>query len=168
VTALRIEKLQRSHAIDAFDCGRKPLNRFLVHSALQSQQAETSQTYVALEEHHVVGYYTLAVGKIDWENAPQLRTKSPAQQPVPVMLLARLAVATAWHGNGLGAGLLKDAILRTLHAARIAGIRVFAVHAKDDRARAFYEHFDFVLSPTDPYHLFRPLRDLRGLLRPEE
>lgn len=164
--SLRIEKLQRAHAVDAFDCGRKPLNRFLVRSALQNQQTEASQTYVALENKHVIGYYTLVVGKANWEDAPQLRTKDPALQPVPVMLLARLAVVAAWHGNGVGAGLLKDAVLRTLHAARIVGIRVFAVHAKDDKSRAFYEHFDFVPSPTDPYHLFRSLKDLRGLLEP--
>lgn len=164
--SLRIEKLQRAHAVDAFDCGRKPLNRFLVRSALQNQQTEASQTYVALENKHVIGYYTLVVGEANWEDAPQLRTKDPALQPVPVMLLARLAVVAAWHGNGVGAGLLKDAVLRTLHAARIAGIRVFAVHAKDDKSRAFYEHFDFVPSPTDPYHLFRSLKDLRGLLEP--
>jgi predicted N-acetyltransferase YhbS len=168
VTPLRIEKLQRGHAVDAFDCGHKPLNRFLVRSALQNQQTEVSQTYVALDNYRVVGYYTLVVGEIDWEDAPQLRTKDPAKQPVPVMLLARLAVAVAWHSNGLGAGLLKDAVLRTLHAARIAGIRVFAVHARDNMARAFYEHFDFAPSPTDPYHLFRPLKDLRGLLEPEK
>lgn len=164
--SLRIEKLQRNHAVDAFDCGRKPLNRFLVRSALQNQQTEASQTYVALENKHLVGYYTLVVGEANWDDAPQLRTKDPALQPVPVMLLARLAVVAAWHGNGVGAGLLKDAVLRTLHAARIAGIRVFAVHAKDDKSRAFYEHFDFVPSPTDPYHLFRSLKDLRGLLEP--
>jgi GNAT superfamily N-acetyltransferase len=166
VISLHIEKLQRGHGVDAFDCGRKALNRFLTRSALQNQQTEVSQTYVALDDHHVVGYYTLVVGEIDWEDAPLLRTKDPAQQPVPAMLLARLAVAAAWQGNGLGAGLLKDAVLRTLHAARIAGIRVFAVHAKDSKARAFFEHFDFVPSPTDPYHLFRPLKELHGLREP--
>jgi predicted N-acetyltransferase YhbS len=168
VISLRIEKLQRGHAVDAFDCGRKPLNRFLVRSALQNQQTEASQTYVALENEHVIGYYTLVVGEANWDNAPQLPPQYPEQQPVPVMLLARLAVSVAWHDNGVGSGLLKDAVLRTLHAARIAGIRVFAVHAKDDTSRAFYQHFDFVPSPTDPYHLFRPLKELRGLLELEK
>jgi GNAT superfamily N-acetyltransferase len=81
------------------------------------------------------------------------------------MLLARLAIAMEWQGMGLGAGLLKDAMLRTLQAAEIAGIRAFAVHAKNDQARAFYEHFDFVPSPADPYHLFRLLKDLRGFMK---
>jgi predicted N-acetyltransferase YhbS len=81
------------------------------------------------------------------------------------MLLARLAVSIAWQGKRIGSGLLKDAMLRTLQAADIAGIRAFAVHAKDDEAKAFYEHFDFVSSPSDPYHLFRLLKDIRALLR---
>lgn len=81
------------------------------------------------------------------------------------MLLARLAVAAAWHGKGLGSGLLKDSMVRTLQAADIAGIRAFAVHAKDDEAKAFYERFDFVASPSDPYHLFRLVKDIRAFLR---
>jgi GNAT superfamily N-acetyltransferase len=77
----------------------------------------------------------------------------------------RLAVAIPRQGKGLGGGLLRDAMLRTLQAADIAGIRGFAVHAKDDEARAFYEHFDFAPSPSDPYHLFRLLKDLRKVLK---
>jgi GNAT superfamily N-acetyltransferase len=161
---LRIEKLHRSHAIDSFDCGREALNRFLIRFALQNQQAGASQTYVAVTDEEVAGYYTLVVGQVDFEKALQRLTKGLARHPVPIMLLARLAIATQWQGKGLGAGLLKDAMLRTLQAAEIAGIRAFAVHAKDDQARAFYEHFDFVPSPADPYHLFRLLKDLRGLL----
>lgn len=80
------------------------------------------------------------------------------------MLLARLGVAVAAQGMGVGSGLLKDAMLRTLQAAEIAGIRAFAVHAKDDKAKAFYERFDFLPSPTHPYHLFRLLKDLRAIL----
>ena len=81
------------------------------------------------------------------------------------MLLARLAVAIPWQDKGLGSGLLRDAMLRTLQAADIAGIRAFAVHAKDEEARAFYEHFDFVPSPSGPYHLFRLLKGLRKPLK---
>jgi GNAT superfamily N-acetyltransferase len=164
VNSLRIVKLARPHAIDAFDCGREPLNRFLIRFALQNQQAGASQTYVALADEQIAGYYTLAVGQVDFDNAPPRLTKGLARHPVPIMLLARLAIATSWQGKGLGAGLLKDAMLRTLQAAEIAGIRAFAVHAKDDQARTFYEHFDFVPSPADPYHLFRLMKDIRGLL----
>lgn len=161
---LRIEKLRRSHAVEGFDCGREALNRFLIRYALQNQQAGASQTYVALSEAEVVGYFTLVVGQVEYDDAPERLRKGLARHPVPIMLLARLAVATKWQGKGLGSGLLKDAMLRTLQAAEIAGIRAFAVHAKDDEARTFYERFDFVASPSDPYHLFRLLKDIRAKL----
>jgi len=161
----RIEKLQRTHAIDSFDCGRDALNRFLTRYALQNQQAGASQTYVALIGEEVVAFYTLVVGQVDYSGAPERLTKGLARHPVPIMLLARLAVATAWQGKGFGSGLLRDAMLRTLQAADIAGIRAFAVHAKDDNARVFYQRFDLIPSPTDPYHLFILLKDVRSALK---
>src|ERR1700678_4047434 len=165
MSSLSIEKLQRGHAIDAFDCGREALNRFLIRYAFQNQQAEASQTYVALSDEEVVGYYTLVVGQVEYNEAPERLTKGLAHHPVPIMLLARLAVGNTWQGKGIGAGLFKDAMNRTLQAADIAGIRAFAVHAKDDEARAFYEHFDFAPSPGDPYQLFRLLKDIRAILK---
>lgn len=161
---LRIEKLQRGHAVESFDCGSEALNRFLIRHALQNEQAGASRTYVALDDTEVAGYYTLVVGQVEHAAAPERLKKGLARHPVPIMLLARLAIATHWQGKGLGAGLLKDAMLRTLKAADIAGIRAFAVHAKDDAARAFYERFDFVASPSDPYHLFRLLKDIRAIV----
>ena len=165
MTSLRIEKLLRSHPVDEFDCGREALNRFLARYALQNQQAGASQTYVALADDVVVGYYTLVVGQVEHDLAPERLTKGLARHPVPIMLLARIAIATSWQGKGLGSGLLKDAMQRTLQAADIAGIRAFAVHAKDDQARAFYEHFGFSPLPSDPYHLFRLLKDIRAGLK---
>lgn len=162
MTQERIERLQRSHNVDEFDCGREALNRFLARYAYQNQQAGASQTYVALAGEAVVGYYTLVVGQVEYASAHERLTKGLARHPVPIMLLARLAVATSWQGRGLGAGMLKDAMQRTLRAADIAGIRAFAVHAKDDVARAFYEHFGFTPLPSDPYHLFRLLKDIRA------
>jgi predicted N-acetyltransferase YhbS len=161
---LRIEKLQRGHAVEGFDCGSEALNRFLIRHALQNEQAGASRTYVALDDAEIAGYYTLVVGQVEYAAAPERLKKGLARHPVPIMLLARLAIATHWQGKGLGSGLLKDAMLRTLQAADIAGIRAFAVHAKDDQARAFYERFDFVASPSDPYHLFRLLKDIRAIL----
>ena len=165
MTPLKIEKLQRSHKIDAFDCGREALNRFLSRYAFQNQQAEASQTYVALADEKVVGYYTLVVGEVAFESAHERLTKGLARHPVPIMLLARLAIETSWQGKGLGSGLLKDAMQRTVQAADIAGIRAFAVHAKDDEAKSFYEHFGFTPLPSDPYHLFRLLKDIRAGLK---
>ena len=158
---LRIEKLKRDHALEGFDCGKEPLNRFLIHFALQNQQANASQTYLAMAADRVIGYHTLVVGEVAHGDVPDRIKMGLARHPIPVMLLARLAVTRDWQGRGIGPALLKDALLRTLQAADIAGIRAFAVHAKDDEARAFYEHFDFAASPTDPMHLFILLKDIR-------
>jgi GNAT superfamily N-acetyltransferase len=164
VTPRRIEKLRRDHPIEGFDCGKEPLNRFLARHALQSQQAGGSTTYLALEGDRVIGYFTLAVGHVEHAEAPERVARGLSRHPVPIMLLARLAVASDRQGLGLGAGLLREAMLRTLHAADIAGIRALVVHAKDDGARTFYERFDFVASPTDAFHLFVLLKDVRALL----
>ncbi len=158
---LRIEKLRADHVVDAFDCGSEELNRFLGRFAVTNQQAGSAQTYVALSGSLVVGYYSLAVGEVAYDGARDRLSKGLARHPIPIMLLARLAVSSAWQGRGLGAGLLKDAMRRTLQAADIAGIRAFAVHAKDERARDFYAHFGFIPSPTDPLHLYLRIKDIR-------
>jgi GNAT superfamily N-acetyltransferase len=162
--ALRIEKLTRTHAVDGFDCGTPALNRFLERYALQSQQADASRTYVALDGTEVIGFYTLVVGEVAHADAPARIVKGLAKYPVPVVVLARLAVSHARHGQGIGAGLLKDALVRIVAAADHAGIRAVAVHAKDDVARAFYERFHFVRSPTDPHHLLLLMKDVRVYL----
>jgi len=162
--ARRVEKLRRDHLVEEFDCGREELNRFLQRYGWQNQQAFASQTYVGLVGNAVIGFYTLVVGQVRYEDAPQRLTKGLARHPVPIMLLARLAVDRRWHGQGVGGGLLKDAMQRTLQAADIAGIRAFAVHAKDEDAKRFYQRFEFMPSPTDPLHLFVLLKDVRRLV----
>lgn len=109
----------------------------------------------------VVDYYSLTVGEVAYSDAPERLKKGLARHPVPIMLLARLAVSLLFQNRGLGAGLLKNAMLRTLQAADIAGIRAFVVHAKDQNARQFYEHFGFTPSPTDPLHLYLLIKEIR-------
>lgn len=162
--APRIEKLQRSHAVDAFDCGQENLNRFLVRNALQNQQSGSSTTYVALAGEDIICYYTLAFGHIEYKDATPRIIKGLGKYPIPIMLLARLATSVNWQGKGIGRGLLKDAVLRTLQAADIAGLRAIAAHAKDDNARAFYEKYDFAPSPTDDYHMMVLLKDIRAAI----
>jgi GNAT superfamily N-acetyltransferase len=161
VTGLRIEKLAAHHTVETFDCGQEALNRYLIRFALANQRASTAQTYLGLADNRVAGFYTLLVGEVAYDDAPERLAKGLAHHPIPIMLLARLAVSRDWQGRGLGGGLLKDAMRRTLQAAGIAGIRAFAVHAKDEAAEAFYRHFDFVPSPADPLHLFLLMKDLR-------
>lgn len=157
----RIEKLRRDHAVDGFTCGSAELDRFLIRYALANQQANAAQTYLGLHGSEVVGFHTLVVGEVACADAPARLTQGLARHPVPIMLLARLGVSLAWQGRGLGAGLLKDAMRRSLQAADIAGIRAFAVHAKDEAARGFYAHFGFMPSPTDALHLYLLVKDLR-------
>lgn len=117
---------------------------------------------MALRGEQVLGFHTLVVGSVSPEQAPERVRQGLARHPIPLMVLARLAVSHEEQGKGLGSGLLKDAIQRTMAAADIAGIRALAVHAKDEEARSFYAHFGFVESPTDPLHLFVLLKDLRS------
>lgn len=156
-----IQKLDRSHITEHFDCGYDDLNRYISRFALNNQLAGSAQTYVGRADEKVVGYYSLAVGAVAHSQAPPRMVKGLARHPVPVMLLARLAVDNEAKGIGLGSALLHDALARTLQAADIAGIRAIIVHAKDNDARRFYEHFDFDPSPTDPYHLYLLIKDLR-------
>lgn len=161
----RITKLAKNHALDAFDCGAEPLNTYLKRHALGNQSAGAAQTYVATIEERVIGYYSLSAASIEYADAPERLRKGLARHPVPVMLLARLAVDHTWQGKGLGAALLLDALRRTLTAAEILGMRAIMVHAKDDAARRFYEHFNFDPSPVDPLHLYLLLKEIARLLK---
>jgi GNAT superfamily N-acetyltransferase len=160
----RVEKLRRDHPVEGFDCGDEQLNKYLLRYAWQNQQAGASQTYVGIVGGAIIGFHTLAIGQVTYDDAPQRLTKGLARHPVPLVLLARLAVDRRWQNQGVGKALLKDAMLRTLQAADIAGVRALAVHAKDDEAKRFYEHFDFVPSPSDPMHLFVLLKDVRRIV----
>lgn len=161
----KIEKLRQDHAVGAFDCGNNDLNAFLQKHALPSQNSGGSATYVGLADQTVIGYYSLAVGSVQYEKAPDRLKKGLGQYDIPIMLLARLAVDRHWQKKDIGAGLLKDAMLRTLQAADSVGIRALVVHAKDDLAKGFYQRFDFLPSPTDTLHLYILLKDARQIVQ---
>lgn len=158
---LRIEKLARSHIVEHFTSGRAELDRFLIRHALQAQQANSSHTYVALKDEAVIGFYTIVAGEICWDQAPERVAKGMLRHPIPLLVLARLAVHAEEQGHGLGAGLLLDALGRTIQVASVIGVRALAVHAKDDLAGAFYRHFGFTPSATDARHLFMLIKDIR-------
>ena len=160
-----VEKLRIEHDTEPFDCGKEELNRFLKRFAFANQRANSAQTYVTARRGVVAGYYSLAVGAAQYRLVPTRVAKELARHPIPIMILARLAVDRREHGRGIGKALLKDALMRTAQAADIAGIRALFVSAKDDDARAFYEHFNFDPSPSDPYHLFLVMKDLKKLIQ---
>ena len=156
-----IRKLAVGDATDAFQCGQIALDHYLQRYAWANQKANSAQTYVALVDDVIVGYYSLSVAGVDWVNAPNRISKGLARHPVPVMLLARLAVRMDWQGKGIGKALLKDALVRTLQAAGIAGIRAILVQAKDESARQWYLRWGFEPSPTNSLHLFLLMKDIR-------
>ncbi len=157
-----VHKLTAAAEAGAFDCGQHELNLFLHRYALVNQRANSAQTYVSCVGGDVVGYYSLCVGSVGFDEAPHRVIKGLARHRVPVMLLARLGVDQRFQCQGLGRALLKDAILRTLQAADIAGIRALLAHAKDEHAKQWYLSWDFEPSPTDPFHLFLLIKDMRA------
>ncbi len=144
-----------------FTCGQPELDRFLIRHALQAQQTNSSQTYVAVSDQEVVGFYTIVAGEVQHAQAPERVVKGMSRHPIPLLVLARLAIHTKAQGRGIGSGLLLDALGRTLQVADMIGVRALAVHAKDDRAVAFYRHFGFTPSPIDARHLFMIIKDIQ-------
>ncbi len=154
------EPLCTSHILDDFDCGHDTLNDWLKRRAIKNEASGASRTYVVCHQNHVIAYYALATGAVQCVDAPgRIRRNMP--DPIPVMVLGRLAVHLSWQKKGLGRDLLTDAVKRTLQAADIAGIRAFVVHALSDEAKQFYEQFGFQPSPTDPMDLMITLKDAK-------
>jgi len=158
------EKLQPEHDVSKFDCAEPVLNDWLRRRALQNQQSGASSTYVVLDKMRVAGYYSLAAGSVARESASG-RVSSNVSDPVPVVVLGRLAIDHDYHRQGLGRALLRDAILRVLQAADIIGVRAILVHALSEEAKRFYEECGFTASPINPLTLMIPLPEAIGALR---
>jgi GNAT superfamily N-acetyltransferase len=156
--------LTREHDCSAFACGKPPLNQYIKKYALVNQENDISRTYVTTKDNGIVGYYSLAFGSISHEAATQKIKDDLPQYPIPIILLARLAVDLKEKGKGLGKGLLRDAMLRTIQAADIGGLRATLTHAKDEDAKGFYEQFGFTASPLDELHLMISIKDIRANL----
>lgn len=143
------EKLLADHDLADFDSGEPALDDWLRRRALANEESGSSRTYVVCVEKRVVGYYSLAVGAVAHTGAPG-RVKRNTPDPIPVVVLGRLAVDSNFQGRGIGSGLLRDAVLRTVQAAEIAGIRAILVHALSDAAKRFYQSHGFIASPMNP------------------
>lgn len=155
--------LAAQHDTTTFVCGVESLDRWLKERALKNQVTGASRTFVVCDGSRVVAYYALASSAVAVELASgRLRRNMP--DPIPVVVLGRLAVDRSLHGSGLGRALVRDACLRVIAAADAIGIRGVLVHALSDAARAFYERVGFDPSPVDPMVLMATLADLRDAL----
>lgn len=152
--------LEKSHEFLEFDCGKEPLNTFLQRHALANQANGSARTFVGLEGNRVIGYYSLAVGSVLYDEAPERMAKGLARHPIPILLMARFAVDRGYQGLGVGRGLFKDALKRSLGVAKEAGVRAFMTHAKDDEAKALYLRFGMQECPANPLHLYLLMKDV--------
>jgi len=158
------EALNARHCVSPFDCGKPVLNDWLVRHARQAQASGSAKTFVVTDSDRIVGYFSLTVGQVDTLEVPERIRKGMGQYPIPVVLLARLAVSLHHQGRGIGKGLLQNAIQRTLVIADQAGIRALLAHPIDEDATRFYLRFGFVASPLREQQLLLLLKDARHLL----
>jgi len=150
--------------LEAFDCGNPTLNDWLIRHARQAQGAGSAKTFVVTDGLRVAGYFSLTVGQIETLDAPDRLRKGMGQFPLPVVILARLAVCKVDQGRGIGFGLLQDAIRRTVLIGEQAGVRALLTHPIDARAAAFYVRFGFIPSPLREQQLLLLLKDARRWL----
>jgi GNAT superfamily N-acetyltransferase len=156
--------LDQAHVLEGFDCGKPALNEWLLRHARQAQGSGSARTFVVAQGVRVAGYFSLTVGQIDTLDAPDRVRKGMGQYPIPVVVLARLAVNLQDQGHGIGIGLLKDAIGRSLVISEQAGIRALITHPIDANAAQFYRRFGFVESPLRQDQLLLLLKDARRVV----
>lgn len=159
------QSLGARHRLDAFDCGKPPLTDWLQRHARQAQGSGSARTFVACDGERVAGYFSLTVGQIDTLEAPERIRRGMGQYPIPLVILARLAVDLDYQRRCLGVSLLQDAIRRTLAIAEQAGIRALLTHPIDADADAFYRRFGFESTPGYERQLILLLKDARRVAR---
>jgi GNAT superfamily N-acetyltransferase len=164
VTLRPPEALGAGHSLETFDCGKAALNDWLKRHARQAQTSGSAKTFVVADGERVAGYYSLTVGQVDTLDAPERIRKGMGQYPIPVVILARLAVSRSHQGQGIGRGMLQDAIRRTLAMAEQAGIRALLTHPLDEEAARFYTRFGFIASPLREQQLLLLLKDAQRSL----
>jgi GNAT superfamily N-acetyltransferase len=150
------EPISAAHDLTSFDCGNEDLNDWLKRRALASE-GRSARTSVLCDGQRVAGYYCLATGSIERESLSSAKLRKNLPNPIPILVLGRLAIALDYQGRGLGKALLKDAILKTIAASEIAGVRALVVHAIDDAATRFYQKHGFIPSPLNDRALLLPI-----------
>lgn len=157
--------LEKRHILEGFDCGRTSLNDWLFRHARQSQASGSAKTFVVTTpEQQVLGYYSLTVGQVETLSAPERIKQGMGAYPIPVVILARLAVSVTAQGRGVGSGLLKDAIKRAVLISEQAGIRAMLTHPLDDQSAQFYLQAGFIESPLQDNQYLLLLKDAKKIL----
>jgi GNAT superfamily N-acetyltransferase len=157
------EPLSADHALDAFECGEASLDDWLKRRALKNQASGASRCFVLCERDAVIGFYSLSAGGIHHEGVPKpMRRNLP--DPLPILLLGRLAIDRRHHNHGLGRALLRDVMLRAVRVAADAGVFAILVHAVSEQAKRFYLSRGFVESPLQPMTLLMTLATVRSIL----
>jgi predicted N-acetyltransferase YhbS len=159
--SLTLAPLTAQHRLAEFDSGKPALNEWLLRHAAQAQASGSARTFVALDGQRVAGYFSLTVGQVVTTDVAERVRKGMGSYPIPVVILARLAVSVQDQGRGIGAGLLQEAIVRTLQLAEIAGVRALLTHPIDEQAARFYRRFGFEASPIREQQLLLLLKDAR-------
>jgi predicted N-acetyltransferase YhbS len=155
------QPLDALQKVESFDCGKPALTDWLLRHARQAQGSGSARTFVVCDGDRVAGYYSLTVGQIDTLDAPERIRRGMGQYPIPLVILARLAVDVAYQGRGLGISLLQDAIRRTIALAQQAGIRALLTHPIDANAEAFYRRFGFEPTLVPERQLILLLKDAK-------
>ncbi len=161
MSLLAPQPLDAPHRLEAFDCGKSGLTDWLLRHARQAQGSGSARTFVVCDGARVAGYFSLTVGQIDTLEAPERIRRGMGQYPIPLIILARLAVDLDYQGQGLGFSLLQDAIRRTVAIAELAGIRALLTHPIDADADAFCRRFGFEPTPESERQLILLLKDAR-------
>ena len=158
------QPLEASHRLEEFDCGKPALTEWLLRHARQAQGSGSARTFVSCDGERVAGYYSLTVGQIDTLEAPERVRRGMGQYPIPLIILARLAIDLDYQKRGLGFSLLQDAIQRAIAVAENAGIRALLTHPLDAEAEAFYRRFGFEPTPENERQQILLLKDARRLV----
>jgi GNAT superfamily N-acetyltransferase len=160
------EPLTDKHKVEGFESGEPSLDEWLKHNALRNQHGGSSRTYVVCEGCDIIGYYCLAAGAVGRSEAPKAIQRN-RPDPLPVLVLGRLAIHKDHQQQGIGTALVRDAILRTLQASELAGVSALLVHSLSENAKRFYLSRGFIESPIKPMTLFLPLGTVRRALKEE-
>ena len=164
MTLKKPEPLNKDHNLTDFNSNYPELDEWLKKYAFQSKMSGSASTFIIADNNIVVGFYSLTVGQVEADEASERIKRGMGKYPIPVVILARLAVIQAYQGKGIGKAMLRDAISKTLQIAEQGGVRALLVHAIDEKAKTFYKRYGFEPSPIRDNQLLLLLKDAKNVI----